>query len=446
MEIALPQKVTSIIETLEKHGFEAYAVGGCVRDSVLGRTPTDWDVTTSAKPAEVKALFARTVDTGIAHGTVTVLLGNEGFEVTTYRIDGEYEDARHPRGVTFTASLPEDLKRRDFTINAMAYNGKRGLVDEFGGLSDLKKGVVRCVGAPQERFGEDALRMLRAVRFSAQLDFEIERGTKDAICALSAKIGKVSAERIQAELVKLLISDHPERLLTAWETGLTAVFLPEFDAMMATPQNNPHHCYSVGEHTLAALSFTPPDKVARLAVLFHDVAKPLCRTTDENGCDHFHGHQKEGARMTREIMRRLKFDNDTTERVSRLVECHDDTPPLAERAVRRAVCRNGEAQYPVFFDVRRADILAQSDYERSEKLAYLDGYRRIYGEIMRKNQCLSIKQLAVNGDDLIACGMKPGKEIGDTLRALFDYVLEHPEDNVREKLLLRVHKNEDFHI
>lgn len=446
MKIVLPEKVTYIIDTLTEQGFEAYAVGGCVRDTMIGRIPMDWDITTSAKPEQVKALFHHTIDTGIQHGTVTVMIDHEGFEVTTYRIDGEYEDARHPKEVQFTSNLLEDLKRRDFTINAMAYNDKDGLVDAFDGVGDLERGVIRCVGVAVERFTEDALRMLRAVRFAAQLGFTIEDATREAIVSLAPNIAKVSAERIQIEMVKLLTSKHPDKLRTAYETGLTAVFLPEFDVMMRTPQNNPHHCYSVGEHTLHALMEIEPDKVARITMLLHDVAKPVCRTTDDDGVDHFYGHPKEGSLMAKKILRRLKFDNDTTDRVCRLILCHDDNPPLQERAVRRAVCRNGVDQYPALFAVKRADTLAQSTYEREEKLKYLKEYEAVYNQIMAEKQCLSIKELAVTGTDLIAAGMQPGKVIGETLKELLEYVLENPEDNTKEKLMEQVHKIMSPHI
>lgn len=280
MAIQLPGKVKCIIDTLEEAGFEAYAVGGCVRDSMLGRKPEDWDITTSASPWQVKELFPVTVDTGIKHGTVTVLIGHEGFEVTTYRIDGEYEDKRHPKEVLFTSDLLEDLKRRDFTINAMAYNDKKGLVDAFGGARDLEDKKIQCVGDPVERFTEDALRLMRAVRFSAQLGFSIEGRTKEVIPALAGNLADISEERIQTELVKLLVSGHPEELRTLYETGMTKVFLPEFDRMMATPQNNLHHCYNVGDHTIAALGYVRPDKVLRLTMLLHDVAKPVCKSVD----------------------------------------------------------------------------------------------------------------------------------------------------------------------
>ena len=269
MVIQLPEKVKYMIDTLMEAGYEAYAVGGCIRDSILGRKPEDWDITTSARPMQVKQLFKRTIDTGIQHGTVTVMISGEGFEVTTYRIDGEYEDGRHPREVEFTASLLEDLRRRDFTINAMAYNEKEGLVDAFSGRKDLEKKLIRCVGNPKERFEEDALRMMRAVRFAAQLGFSIEKGTRDAITELAGNLAKVSAERIQVELVKLLVSNHPGEFMTAYETGLTQVFLPEFDAMIDTPQNNKHHCYNVGKHTIEAVKNSPQDKIIRLTMLLH---------------------------------------------------------------------------------------------------------------------------------------------------------------------------------
>lgn len=439
MKIALPEKVSFIINTLMRAGYEAYAVGGCVRDVMLNRTPMDWDITTSAKPHEVKQLFGHTIDTGILHGTVTVMLEQEGFEVTTYRIDGEYEDARHPKEVSFTSDLLEDLKRRDFTINAMAYNDTQGLVDAFDGVGDLKRGIIRCVGRATERFSEDALRMLRAVRFSAQLGFVLEEETRAAIVELAPNIAKVSAERIQMELVKLLTSNHPEEICAAYETGLTAVFLPEFDRMMETAQNNPHHCYTVGEHTLKALQGVEADKVLRFTMLLHDVAKPVCRTTDENGTDHFYGHPQKGSEMARMILRRLKFDNDTTDRVSALVRWHDDNPELSPRSVRRAISRIGLERYPALFAVKRADTLAQSMYRREEKLKYLHDYEMLYQEVMEKQQCLTIKQLAVTGSDLIEAGMQPGKEIGSVLKQLLELVLEAPELNTKEKLLKQVH-------
>lgn len=277
MTINIPQKAEQILHILNEAGYEAYVVGGCVRDSILDRVPGDWDITTSALPEQVKELFHRTVDTGIQHGTVTVMMGKEGFEVTTYRVDGEYHDGRHPDAVTFTRSLEEDLKRRDFTINAMAYHPEHGLVDLFGGMEDINRKIIRCVGDPVERFTEDALRMLRAVRFSAQLGFTVEENTKAALARMSGNLEHVSAERIQTELVKLLVSDHPDYLRTAWETGLTREFLPEFDACMETEQNTPHHCYTVGEHILKSLTEIENDRLLRITMLLHDIAKPVVK-------------------------------------------------------------------------------------------------------------------------------------------------------------------------
>lgn len=435
MEIRLPEKVHKIIETLMAAGCEAYAVGGCIRDSVLGRTPNDWDITTSAKPEKIKQLFSRTIDTGIKHGTVTVMMDREGFEVTTYRIDGEYEDGRHPKEVTFTAELEEDLKRRDFTINAMAYNEQTGLVDLYGGLQDIDRGMIRCVGEARERFTEDALRMLRAVRFSAQLGYQIERDTKKAIQELSPSLRRISAERIQAELVKLVVSDHPDYLRTAYETGITAQFLPEFDLCMETKQNNPHHCYHVGEHILHSMMQVEPDKILRLGMLFHDIGKPQTLTVDAEGITHNKRHAEVGEQMTMQILRRLKFDNDTIRKVTKIVRFHDQEVGASPGAVRRAVNRTGEDIFRMLFSVKRADILAQSDYLRKEKLEKLTYIQALYEEICQKHECMNLKDLAVTGTDLIALGIPPGKEIGRILNQLLEIVLEDPERNTKEELL-----------
>ncbi len=431
----LPAEVEEIISILEKNGHEAYAVGGCVRDCMLGKEPHDWDITTSALPLEVKSLFKRTFDTGIAHGTVTVLLNGQGYEVTTYRIDGEYMDGRHPSQVTFTASLEEDLKRRDFTINAMAYNYSQGLVDLYGGKEDLKAGIIRAVGQPRERFTEDALRMLRALRFSAQLGFEIEEDTLRAIRELAHTLKRVSAERIQVELVKLLTSDHPDRMRLACETGLTAVFMPEFDTMMTCGQNNKHHMYSVGEHTLHSIEAVKADRVLRLAMLLHDVGKPKSKTTDEMGQDHFKGHPELGADMARTILRRLKFDNYTVDAVVNLVRHHDERPAITPRNIRRLMIRVGDENMENLLEVKRADCLAQSLYHREEKLQYIDQMKAEVDRIRANADCLKIKDLKISGRDLIAMGLPQGSRIGEILGLLFEEVVESPELNQREYLL-----------
>ncbi len=442
IRIEIPAKAQYIIDTIMAAGYEAYVVGGCVRDSVLGRVPQDWDITTSAKPEQVKVLFPRTIDTGLQHGTVTVMQDKEGFEVTTYRIDGQYEDSRHPKEVIFTPDLEEDLKRRDFTINAMAYNKKAGLVDIFGGLEDIRAGLVRCVGDPMERFGEDALRMLRAVRFSAQLGYAIDSGTGEGIRKLAATLQKISAERIQAELVKLITSPHPDYLRTAYELGMTEVFFPEFDVAMETEQKHPHHRYSVGEHTLHSLLHVRPDKRLRLAMLLHDIGKPSTLTRDKDGVTHFHGHPAVSAEMAEGFLRRLRFDNDTIREVCRLVLYHDygNSVEPDMRVVRRAVHKIGEEAFPELFEVKRADILAQSEYMRQEKLELTDRWQRIYEEVLEQKQCISLKSLAVNGSDLIRAGWKPGKELGDVLQKLLEIVLDQPQCNTAELLLAEAEK------
>ncbi len=433
-QIILPEKVKYIINTLMEHGFEAYAVGGCVRDSFLGRVPGDWDITTSAMPEETKSLFEKTFDTGIEHGTVTVLLDHEGFEVTTYRIDGKYEDSRHPDEVTFTRNLEDDLLRRDFTINAMAYNDRNGLVDIFGGYEDLQKGIIRCVGDPCQRLSEDALRILRGIRFSAQLGFELHSETKAAMSDLAGSLSKISAERIQVELVKMLVSDRPEKLRDAYELGITRVFFPEFDRMMETEQENPHHMYTVGEHTLVAMQNIPAEKVLRLAMLFHDIGKPVMKTMDENGIAHFKKHPAVGADLTKSIMKRLKFDNDTLNKVVILVKHHDERIGADPVAVRKEMNRIGEDMFGAYLQVRRADTLAQSDLWKEDKLETLDAVKELWQEITARGECVSLRSLAINGKDLISAGMKPGKEIGQLLNSLLQMVIEEPELNTKENL------------
>ena len=438
IKIELPLKVNKIITTLQQNGYEAYAVGGCVRDSILGREPEDWDITTSAMPEETKALFQKTFDTGIEHGTVTVLLEKEGFEVTTYRIDGKYEDNRHPREVTFTRSLKEDLLRRDFTINAMAYNEKDGLVDIFGGIDDLQKGMIRCVGNARERFSEDALRILRGIRFAAQLGFSIEEETRQGMKELAPTLQNISAERVQVELIKMIVSTRPELLRDAYELGITKQFLPEFDRMMMTEQETPHHMYNVGEHTLQAMRNIRSDKVLRLTMLLHDMGKPALKTMDEAGVAHFKKHAAESEKIAKRILKRLKFDNDTLNKVTKLVFYHDYRMPATPKNVRRAMNKIGEDLFPYYMEVRRADVLAQSMYRREEKIRNLDEIEEIYKEIVRNKECVSLRSLAITGKDLIDAGMEPGKEIGEKLNELLELVIENPELNTKEKLMERV--------
>ena len=447
MHIILPDKVRLIIQKLTDEGFEAYAVGGYIRDCLLGKKPNDWDITTSATPLQVKSLFRRTIDTGIQHGTVTVMLGNEGYEVTTYRIDGVYEDSRHPKEVTFTASLEEDLKRRDFTINAMAYNDDVGVVDLFGGLDDLDRGMIRAVGDPYDRFSEDALRMLRAVRFAAQLDYDIDVKTLEAIKTLAMNLTKISAERIRTELQKLLVSKHPEKIITLYETGVSGVILPEFDLMMETDQNTPHHMYSVGIHTIEALKnsvifdddLSEDDiKVLRLTLLFHDCGKPAAKTVDETGKDHFKGHAYISEKIASDIMHRLKYDNNTLNKVRRLVRYHDHRRKLTEPRVRRTIVEISKELIPIWLIVRRCDISAQSMMERDIKLKDIDDFESMFKIIVKRGDCLSIKELALTGKDLMDSGVDPGPGLGRILDLMFEDVLDDPSHNTKEWLLSRI--------
>lgn len=431
----IPEDVRWIIGRLNQQGYEACAVGGCVRDMLLGREPEDWDITTSARPEQVKAVFGRTVDTGIAHGTVTVLRGKQGYEVTTYRIDGVYTDGRHPEQVTFTPSLEEDLKRRDFTINAMAYNETDGITDLFGGREDLSQKVIRCVGNPLHRFEEDALRMMRAVRFAAQLGFSIEASTLAAIRALAPAIQKISAERIRMELVKLLVSPHPEQMRLLYETGLTAYILPEFDRMMETAQNTPYHCYSVGNHTLAVLGHVPPVPALRVAALLHDVGKPDCRRADDKGRDHFFGHAGKGADMAKGILKRLKFDNDTLRMAEKLVRHHSDAIDPTEKQVRRMLNRVGEDTFPLLLLLMEGDNMGKTPDGTNERLSRLRQVHRIYQDILERRDCVSLKTLELTGDDLLAAGVPKGRQIGEILQYCLELVLEEPEKNRHEVLL-----------
>ena len=456
MKIDLPYKVEKIIGIIRDAGFEAFAVGGCVRDFLLGREPNDWDITTDALPKDIKKIFKRTVDTGIAHGTVTVLLGKDSFEVTTYRVDGAYSDGRHPDKVEFTRSLDEDLKRRDFTINAFAYNPEKGLVDLFNGISDLDNHIIRAVGKPEERFGEDALRILRAFRFSAQLDFYVEEETRAAAERLSGNLSKISAERIREELTKLLTSDHPEKIEELYKNKITDVILPELNKCMEEEQNNPHHLYTVGKHIIRSMDYINretlekyedilPDSVGdekdiirllRYTMLFHDMGKPECRTVDEDNIDHYRGHALVSEEICRRVLRRLKSDNQSMRVIAALVRYHDHRPDLTERSVRKAINKIGEDIFPLLFPVRYADIMAQSDHKRQEKLDKEDVLLSLYKDILEKKQCLSIKDLAIDGGILMReAGMKPGKALGDMLGFLLDKVLEEPSWNEREKLL-----------
>ncbi len=434
-QIRMPASASNIIEKLQAAGYEAYVVGGCVRDSLLGREPYDWDITTSATPMQVKEVFPRTIDTGIKHGTVTVMMDRVGYEITTYRIDGEYEDGRHPKNVTFTPSLEEDLKRRDFTINAMAYNDRDGLVDLFDGVKDLERRIVRAVGDARQRFSEDALRMMRAVRFCAQLGYSLDEETAQAIKELAPTLKRISAERIRVELVKLLTSPHPEQMRLFYELSLTKEFLPEFDRAMETGQNNPHHCYSVGEHIIKSICEIRNDATLRLAMLFHDLGKPACKTTDEAGIDHFYGHPTISAEIAKKRMGLLKFDNETRDTVVFLSQYHDLRIEPEEKKVRKKLSEFGTERTLLLTEVETADVMAQSMHLRKEKLERISRVKEWIRRIEESGDPLSVKDLAVDGRDLMELGYPKGPALGEELKTLLELCLEQPGQNEREGLL-----------
>lgn len=450
MQLVMPSNVSRIIQKLQDEGFEAYAVGGCVRDSYLGLSPHDWDITTNALPLQVKSLFRRTIDVGIKHGTVKIMIGDEGYEVTTYRIDGEYEDSRHPKEVTFTSELREDLRRRDFTINAMAYSERTGLVDLFDGIGDLERGIIRAVGNAEERFTEDALRILRALRFSARFDYEIEGETLEAIRKLAPNLSKISAERIREELEKLILSDYPERLMLAYELGVTAVIFPEWDEMVKCQQNSPYHIDNVAVHSLKAMKYVDklyPElddkdrRIVMLATMLHDIGKPSAKTTDEEGVDHFKKHPQMGVSLAEGFLKRLKYDNDTIHKVIPLVRYHDERPVLTLPNVRRLMVKVGVDNVESLIILKRVDMLAHSDYKYDERLSQVSGLEDKISEIIANKDPLSIKELKVCGKDLISAGFKPGPQMGDMLQEMLELVLNDPSKNSYDELMKLVWSN-----
>ena len=427
MKLLLPPKVKMILGILSENGYEAYVVGGCGRDSILARNPSDWDITTSAKPEDVCRIFHRTVGTGLKHGTVTVLIGDEQFEVTTYRGTAGHSEENTP-------DLVQDLLHRDFTINAMAYNDKSGLVDIVDGMNDLQRKVVRCVGEPDDRFDEDPLRILRAFRFAAETGFSIDRNTADRIPYFADRLRNVSGERIRDELVKILVSRNPEYWMELYKTGITAAVMPEFDLCMETPQNTPHHFYDVGTHTVKTLMAIEPDRILRLTMLMHDFGKPAMRFHDRLGRDHFKGHAAKSADIARDIMKRLRFDRETINKVCKLIYYHDYRPEPDPKAVRKAVYLIGPELFPLYIKVQWADNCGKSLYKRKEKQERVTRVARVYEQVMAEKPCLSRKELAINGEDLRELGIR-GRETGDILESALLMVLDEPEMNNREVLL-----------
>lgn len=432
--IKLPSAVSAALDRLEHAGYAAYAVGGCVRDSILGRTPNDWDITTSARPEETERAFSdhRVIETGLQHGTVTVLYDGMPLEITTFRCDGEYKDNRHPESVSFSTRIEDDLSRRDFTVNAMAYHPKRGFVDLFGGRDDLARRSVACVGDPETRFREDGLRILRAIRFASSLDFSIEPNTAKAVHGLSFLLENIAAERIREEFCKLLCGRGAERILREF-SDVIAGFLPEMGACVGFPQKTKYHCYDVYEHSIRALGFcNSDDAITRLAIFFHDVGKPLACTEDREGM-HFKGHAEIGTDLCREMLRRLRFDNDTAARVTQLVAYHDREIQPTEKNVKRLMCKMRDEDIVRLMEIKRCDRLAHAPDYCTPSPA-LEEIVRIMQDVRASDACLSLKTLQIRGDDLIAMGMRQGKEMGILLNDLLDRVIDGELPNEAEAL------------
>ena len=433
--ITLPVPVHRVLSRLNQGGYEAFAVGGCVRDRLLGREPEDWDVATSATPQEMKEIFGDIphFDTGIRHGTLTLLVDQMPIETTTYRVEGCYSDRRHPDTVTFTRLLGRDLARRDFTINALAYHPSVGLVDLYGGVADLTRGLLRCVGEPDRRFQEDALRILRGLRFAAQLGFALEEGTRQSLLRSRQLLGDIAQERIAAEFQKLLCGRWAVPVLREY-VQVVGIFLPELLPMVGFDQHNHHHIYDVWEHTLHALEHTDPgDRILRWAVLLHDVGKPSCFSLDEQGVGHFYGHPQAGEALARLALQRLKLDRDTVDQVCTLVHMHDVALPENPATIRRWVGRYSLETVRQFLAIRRADHGAQAHAQEKEQA--IDRWETLLEEVLRENPCCQQRQLAISGRELLALGIPSGPEMGRILTRLLDRVVEGTLPNEPDALL-----------
>ncbi len=438
MTMDMPKNVDTAINLLQSAGFEAYAVGGCVRDSLLGKTPNDWDITTSAKPEDMKSVFAdfHCIDTGIKHGTVTVVIDGEPLEITTFRLDGEYEDNRHPKSVTFTSNLGADLGRRDFTVNAMAYSKMTGTVDLFGGQNDLKNKIIRCVGDPDRRFNEDALRILRALRFASALDFEIEEKTAQSLLKNCALLGNISEERIAKELLKLVCGKGAKRILTDFAPVLFEI-LPELQPMYKNSHDNPHHCYDIYEHTLIAVESIDPEPTLRFAMLLHDCGKPAVKKFDENSVAHFYGHQRISAEISAQILARLKVSNKFRDEILFLVSNHDRWE-LYENTEKmpRYLSKFGLDGVLKLLKVMRADVLAQSP-EYRYRLDQIADAEEIAKNLAAQKPCLSLSELQINGRTLMDIGIPQGRKLGAVLAQLLDEVIDGVTKNTQEALTTR---------
>lgn len=437
IKINIPSDANEIIHTLQNHGHSAYVVGGCVRDSILGRIPHDWDICTSATPSEMLDIFKdrKVIETGLQHGTITVVVNGEPYEVTTYRIDGVYSDNRRPDSVTFTDKLVEDLRRRDFTINAMAYNDDEDLIDPFDGLKDIEWHKIRCVGSAKDRFGEDALRILRAIRFASQLEFVMMPETLYEINQQYKNLENISIERINSEFCKIASSSDFCVHMVLFQ-DVFALFIPELKDMFDFPQNNPYHDYDVYGHTIHAVEHCESeDLTVKLAVFFHDIGKPHSYQDGEDGIRHFKGHGRVSAEITDNIMKRLRFDNETRNNVVELIYYHDATFEVGKKYVKRWLNKIGEEQFRRLLEVRKADILGQKpDFEQS-RIDKVNNIEQILEEVLQEDECFSLKDLAVNGKDLMDIGYKSGRQLGAALQGLLDCVIGEEVNNNKEELL-----------
>lgn len=433
----IPKDALFIIDTLEAHGYEAYVVGGCVRDMIMNREPNDWDITTSAQPEEVKAVFKRTYDTGIQHGTVTVIVDTEHYEVTTYRIEGEYKDSRRPEYVSFVKDITLDLSRRDFTMNAIAYHPVRGFVDPYNGKKHIQQSLIKSVRDAKERFTEDALRILRAVRFSAQLGFKIDDHTIEGIKACKHLLENISKERIRDEFVKICMSDRPEAIHTLYELGLLEYILPQFIKTYDTPQHHPHHVYDVAHHTIEAMKYTPKNEVLRLAMLLHDIGKAQARSTDKKGIDHFYGHPEISAAISKTVLKDLRLDNQTIKEVTLLVSYHDYhlRQKITKVYIKEILKVTGEVLFDQLLLINEADARAQNLDKLPMKLKQIEHVRKLKEEVVTGQECYNLKMLAINGSDLIKEGITPGKAVGEALEKALEYVIHYPDTNTKEALL-----------
>lgn len=429
----IPEYAVSAVKQLEKHGFEAYFAGGCVRDCIMNIPPHDFDITTNALPEQIKAVFSgyNVIPTGEKHGTITVIIGGQQLEITTYRIDSNYTDNRHPDKVEFSSSLAEDLKRRDFTINAMVMDADGNITDLFGGREDIENGIIRAVGNAEKRFNEDALRVMRALRFAARLGFEIEPETAAAVHECRSLLKNISAERIREEFTGLLCGDYPDSILRSYR-DVIAVFIPEIVPCFEFEQHSPYHKYDVWEHTIHAVKSCRNKEKIRIAMFFHDIAKPDCFKQDENGRGHFKGHAPKSAEKTAVIMKRLKFPNRMTENVTTLISHHSDE--LNTRyELRRIIGEIGVENVLDLLDVQRADSLSKQEFCR-ERLKKSDEQEKTVREIIENHECVSIKDLEINGYDLINIGFS-GKEIKAVLGKLLDGVMKDNIKNERCELI-----------